>query len=487
MESETDIQLTISKWPFYLGDVFLVGVAITIGSLSNWQLTDLQVAYCVVAVALGSGLFVLPYIVEYSMRYRELAEDRDGQLRVFMRQLQQIEQASVVQAEQILALSDTKRAGANSEPLLTAALEQLTKLQTAQASASDELANLKQELADLSKGNQSDGDAGAENNKASEEALTLAQQSIENLQSQLSDLAERSTSLQAFEERLTRIEVSSGSSTDPSASSEAQVSNEAKAKEESELTAEPQSPLLKRAIVENKDPDSSAVDRIIDSKVESEDSEATIVQDSSEQDEQDEQQDQEMTLSKEPIVVMDVPLEEVEKDDFEESVSVEEDFEERIDNDVDIEEDVSAVIVDIEEEPITAPVANDPLEQSEASSAEEEISDKTSEPDLSLDSAPEENVSVPAKKRSKKADTVVRVHALIGIGNKPYIRGSGGGLNWEQGVVMDFQEIGKWRWEAPADVDSAIEVQIYCNDEDPDTQGKQTLQPGENLEIESKF
>ena len=56
MERDTDTQLTISKWPFYLGDVLLVGVAITIGSLSNWELTDLQVAYCVVAIALGSGL-----------------------------------------------------------------------------------------------------------------------------------------------------------------------------------------------------------------------------------------------------------------------------------------------------------------------------------------------------------------------------------------------------------------------------------------------
>ncbi len=481
MQSDSDTQLTISKWPFYLGDVLLVGVAITIGSLSNWQLTDLQVAYCVVAVALGSGLFVLPFIVEHSMRYRELAEDRDGQLRVFMRQLKQMEQASMVQAEQISALSDSKRAATNSEPLLTAALEQLTKLQTVQASASDELANLKQELADLSKGTQPVTVEGAKKNKIIEEALTLAQQSIENLQSQLSDLAERSSSLQAFEERLTNIEVSKGSSTDPSPSSKAHVSNKAKAKEDSALATEPQSRLLKRAIVENKDPDSSAVDRIIDSKVESEDSETTTVQDSSEQ---DEQQEQEMTPSEEPIVVMDEPLEEIENEDFEESVSVEEDSEEGIDDDVDL--DVGAAIVDIEEEPINAPMETDAPAQPEISAAEEVISDQAGEPDLSLDSAPEENVSVPAK-RSKKANTVVRVHALIGIGNKPYIRGSGGGLNWEQGIVMDFQEIGKWRWEAPADLDSAIEVQIYFNDEGPDKQGKQTLEPGENLEIDAKF
>ncbi|MEC9228402.1 MAG: hypothetical protein VYA21_06185, partial [Verrucomicrobiota bacterium] len=380
-----------------------------------------------------------------------------------MRQLQQIEQASIVQAEQISELSDTKRAGTNSEPLLTAALEQLTKLQTAQVSASDELTNLKQELVDLSKSNQSDSDASAEKNKSTEEALTLAQQSIENLQSRLSELAKRITSLQSFEERLTKIEVNSVSRTDPSASTEAQVSNEAKAKKSIEPATEPQSRLLKRAIVEKKDPDSSAVDRIIDSKVESEDSEATTVQDSSEQ---DEQQEQEMTPSEEPIVVMDVPLEEEKKEDFEESVSVEVDSEEGIDDDVDV--DVGAAIVDREKEPITTPMETDVPAQPEISPAEE-------------------NVSIPAKKSSKKANTVVRVHALIGIGNKPYIRGSGGGLNWEQGIMMDFQEIGKWRWEAPANLDSAIEVQIYFNDVDPDTQGKQTLEFGKHLEIEPKF
>ena len=455
MQSDSDTQLTISKWPFYLGDVLLVGVAITIGSLSNWQLTDLQVAYCVVAVALGSGLFVLPYIVEHSMRYRELAEDRDGQLRVFMRQLKQMEQASMVQAEQISALSDTKRGGTNSEPLLTAALEQLTKLQTAQASTSDELANLKQELADLSKRTQPVTVVGAKKNKITEEALTLAQQSIENLQSQLSDLADLSTTLQAFEERLTKIEVSRGSSTDPSASSKAQVSNKAKAKQESALAAEPQSRLLKRAIVEKKDPDSSAVDRIIDYKVELEDSEATTVQEVSEH---NEQQEQEITPNEEHIVVMDILSEEAENENFEESVNVDDDLGEGI--------DVDSAIVDKEEEV---------------------ISDQASESDLSLDTMPEKKASEPAQRPSKKGNTAVRVHALIGIGNKPFIRGSGGGLNWEQGVVMNFQEIGKWLWEAPADLDSPIEVQIYYNDENPDTLGKRTLQSGEIIEIDPKF
>ena len=75
----------------------------------------------------------------------------------------------------------------------------------------------------------------------------------------------------------------------------------------------------------------------------------------------------------------------------------------------------------------------------------------------------------------------------IGIGNKPYLRGSGGGLSWDEGILMDFQEIGKWCWIAPASLDSPIEVQVFRNDTDPDKKGKYTLAPGDQLEIEAKF
>ena len=42
--------------------------------------------------------------------------------------------------------------------------------------------------------------------------------------------------------------------------------------------------------------------------------------------------------------------------------------------------------------------------------------------------------------------TTVIAKVMIGIGNKPYVRGEGPGLSWEEGVPMNFLEIGKWAW-----------------------------------------
>ena len=76
---------------------------------------------------------------------------------------------------------------------------------------------------------------------------------------------------------------------------------------------------------------------------------------------------------------------------------------------------------------------------------------------------------------------------MIGIGNKPFLRGSGGGLSWERGVPMDFEEIGKWRWIAPADLEEPVEVQVYRNDKDGDRKGRYTIEPGQKLEVSPVF
>jgi len=91
------------------------------------------------------------------------------------------------------------------------------------------------------------------------------------------------------------------------------------------------------------------------------------------------------------------------------------------------------------------------------------------------------------RSKPRKKDAVLTAAVFIGIGNKPYVRGSGGGLNWVQGVAMEFQEIGKWQWLAPDQLDAAIELQIYRNDEDADRSGKYTLAPGQKLEVHPVF
>ena len=91
MRPDEDDFLTLTKWPFYLGDALLVSAALAIAILSDWNLSDFQVAACVVAVALGAGLFVLPYLAEYYMRGREQQDDRESQIRVLWRRLEALE------------------------------------------------------------------------------------------------------------------------------------------------------------------------------------------------------------------------------------------------------------------------------------------------------------------------------------------------------------------------------------------------------------
>ena len=75
---------------------------------------------------------------------------------------------------------------------------------------------------------------------------------------------------------------------------------------------------------------------------------------------------------------------------------------------------------------------------------------------------------------------------MIGIGNKPYVRGEGPGLKLEEGVAMNFVEIGKWAW-SPSRKNAPLTIQIYRNDEDPDKGGTYEVKPGESFEITPEF
>ena len=89
-------------------------------------------------------------------------------------------------------------------------------------------------------------------------------------------------------------------------------------------------------------------------------------------------------------------------------------------------------------------------------------------------------------KSSKTGSTSVVANVMIGIGNKPYLRGEGAGLSWDEGVPMNFIEIGKWAW-TPTRKNAALTVQVYRNDEDPDNGGKIEVKSGEEIEITPDF
>lgn len=107
---------------------------------------------------------------------------------------------------------------------------------------------------------------------------------------------------------------------------------------------------------------------------------------------------------------------------------------------------------------------------------ETSVSVAVAEPTVSL----EEQVYNPAQ------GTSLTVHANLGIGKKPYIRGQGPGLNWGYGVPMAFLEMGKWQWTAP-DSSQPIICRIYKNDEIPAEGEVLCLQPGEQAELNPVF
>ena len=106
-------------------------------------------------------------------------------------------------------------------------------------------------------------------------------------------------------------------------------------------------------------------------------------------------------------------------------------------------------------------------------------------PTQPLQSKPEiEQEKTPAKPVSGTTSVIANV--MIGIGNKPFLRGEGPGLSWDEGVPMNFIEIGKWSWSPPRK-NASLTVQLYRNDEDPDQTGKIEVKAGDKIEINPDF
>ncbi len=119
--------------------------------------------------------------------------------------------------------------------------------------------------------------------------------------------------------------------------------------------------------------------------------------------------------------------------------------------------------------------------QSERISEEnlENQSEQISTEDAKIDDFDDMLFDVPAENKKVKAskkDAVITLKALIGIGNKPYLRGDNSLLRGDKGTPMDYVEIGVWRAVLPP-FENTLNFSIWKNDE---------LQIGENsYEIES--
>jgi hypothetical protein len=427
MQSDDDLQTTLSKWPFILGDVLLVATALAISILGDWQLSNWQVASCVISVALGAALFVLPYIVEFQVRLREEAEDRSADLRILQRRIVSAQE----QVEAVVERMETFEAGLSNlahahQPDLAGPIQALEgkidPLNKEQSKQSAQLKALAKQVEALAKSPDAKADISSSQVVESSEPEESTEGKVEE--------SEKAALLEAIPDEL--------------------ITKKTRAPRKPRT---PEPSLLQRAIEQKQDKSSEAVSRIIESKSKK------LLPEEAPADEPTQEaskpETEKAAKAKEPVE----PSPQIKEPEVKPEPPKEEDVTEPLDG---------VAITPAPTESVT--------EEPEAQPVESE--------DMFGDVVPS-----PVKKRvrTKKSDSAVVASVFIGIGNKPFVRGSGAGLNWDKGIAMEFVEIGKWQWIAPADLDEPVELQLFRNDEDADSSGKYTLELGQQLDLSPVF
>ena len=140
-----------------------------------------------------------------------------------------------------------------------------------------------------------------------------------------------------------------------------------------------------------------------------------------------------------------------------------------------VEASVDAVRAEVREIRANPPVASAPsspsvtASETEAVSAPAEIED--SEDEEVIEEIEEEVEVAPAAvaaapEPAAGTGTALIVNLMIGIGNKPFVRGTGPGLSQDKGVPMSFLGIGRWQWVSP-DPEAPATVEVWKNDQSP--------------------
>lgn len=107
---------------------------------------------------------------------------------------------------------------------------------------------------------------------------------------------------------------------------------------------------------------------------------------------------------------------------------------------------------------VNPPVASAPAETEEEEEEEVEVIEEIEEEEAAAPSAPESTAA--------GTGTALIVNLMIGIGNKPFVRGTGSGLSQDKGVPMSFLGIGRWQWISP-DPEAPATIEVWKNDQSP--------------------
>jgi hypothetical protein len=135
-----------------------------------------------------------------------------------------------------------------------------------------------------------------------------------------------------------------------------------------------------------------------------------------------------------------------------------------------VEASLEAIREEVREIRANPPVASAPSSPSatapetEAVSAPAETEEEEDE-EVIEEIEDEEAVSAP-ESSAAGTGTALIVNLMIGIGNKPFVRGNGPGLSQDKGVPMSFLGIGRWQWISP-DPEASATVEVWKNDQSP--------------------
>ena len=139
-----------------------------------------------------------------------------------------------------------------------------------------------------------------------------------------------------------------------------------------------------------------------------------------------------------------------------------------------VESSLEAIREEVREIRANPPVASAPsspsvtASETEAVSAPAEIEEEEEEDEEVIEEIEEEEAPAASVPESSVAGTgtALIVNLMIGIGNKPFVRGTGPGLSQDKGVPMSFLGIGRWQWVSP-DPEAPATVEVWKNDQSP--------------------
>ncbi len=132
-------------------------------------------------------------------------------------------------------------------------------------------------------------------------------------------------------------------------------------------------------------------------------------------------------------------------------------------------DEIEAVRGEVRQLPENLSAAAVPVAEKKAEEiVQPELTEDASEEEPIDESIEEEEapVEVPVAAAASGTGTSLIINLMIGIGNKPYVRGTGPGLSADKGVLMSFLGIGRWQWVSP-DPEAPATVEVWKNDQSP--------------------